>query len=392
MTAGTSSALALAQPTGPGPFTDPGTRAADQSQSCFVIGPAGKPHTEVGSPARKARGSTLLIFETIIEPACARLGIEPVRADQISRTGEITEQVCRQLLAADLVIADVSGGNPDVMYGLGLRHATGKPVIHLGETGQLPFDIAPFRTIAFRSSPTGMAKARDELTEALSLILREDFNPLTPTHVLHNATRPDAEGLPTGAPAGTAAPSENDPPSLVERFTELAPDLEETSGHIAAIIALVIEIAAAAEQFGPDMRHAAQHGSPMSTQLAFTKRLSAALTGPAARLRESAQRFTERMADIDTVMQTALDLFERVPPVRWSADDRGFLSQLVDISAAARQGAETLAMFRTVMDVMIAVHRELRGPARDIAIAVARLSEAMTVLEAWDRRAKRLVT
>lgn len=49
-------------------------------------------------------------------------------------------------------------------------------------------------------------------------------------------------------------------------------------------------------------------------------------------------------------------------------------------------------MFRTIMDVMIAVHRELRGPAGDIAIAVARLSEAMTVLEAWDQRAKRLVT
>lgn len=323
MTAGTSSALALAQPTGLGPFTDPGIRAADQSQSCFVISPAAEPRTEIDSPARKARASALLIFETIVEPACARLGIGPVRSDQISRTGEITEQVCRQLLAADLVIADVSGGNPDVMYGLGLRHSTGKPVIHIGETGKLPFDIAPFRTITFRSSPAGMAKARDKLTEALSLMLREGFNPLIPAHVLHGAARPDAERPPSGDPAGNADPSEGDPLGLVERFTELAPDLEETSGHIAAIIALVTEIAAAAEQFGPDMRHAARYGSPMSTQLAFTKRLSAALTGPAAELRESAQRFTERMAGIDTIVQAALDLFERVPPVRWSADDRG---------------------------------------------------------------------
>ncbi|MFD4537940.1 hypothetical protein ACFWNL_15545 [Kitasatospora sp. NPDC058397] len=392
MTTGTSSALTLAQPTGPGPFTDPGIRAADQSQSCFVIGPTGEPRTEIGSPTQQARATALPVFETIVEPACARLGIGPVRSDQISRTGEITEQVCRQLLAADLVIADVSGGNPDVMYGIGLRHATGKPVIHIGETGQLPFDIAPFHTIAFRRSPTGMADARNELTEVLSLVLREGFDPLIPDRALRSVARPGAEGPPAGGQAGTTPPSGDHPPGLLERFTELAPDLEATSDHIAAIITLVTDIAAAAEQFGPDMRRAARDGSPMSIQLAFTKRLSAALAGPAAKLRESAQRFTERMADIDATVQAALDLFERVPPACWSTDDRGFLSRLVDVSAAARQGAETLALFRTITDVMVAVHRELRGPARDIATAVERLSDAMTVLETWDQRAKRLAT
>ncbi|MFE6502406.1 hypothetical protein [Kitasatospora sp. NPDC057738] len=390
MTAGTPSALVLAQPTGPGPFTGPGIRTVDQSQSCFVIGPAGEPHTEIDSLTQPARATALLVFEMIVEPACARLDIGPMRSNQISRTGEITEQVCRQLLAADLVIADVSGGNPGVMYGLGLRHATGKPVIQLGETGQLPFNSALFRTITFRRSPAGMVEARNELAEALSLVLREGFDPLIPARALRSATRPDTEGPLAGRPAGTAAPSGDLPPGLLERFAELAPDLEATSSHIAAIIALVTDIAAAAEQFGPDMRRAARDGSPMSVQLAFTKRLSAALIGPAAELRESAQRFTERMADIDATVQAALDLFERVLPAHWNADDWGFLSRLVDVSAVARQGTETLALFRTITDVMIAVHRELRGPVRDIATAVERLGDAMAVLETWAQRAKRL--
>ncbi|WAL71482.1 hypothetical protein OU787_08200 [Kitasatospora sp. YST-16] len=390
MTAGTSSALVLAQPTSDGAVADSGIRTADRSQSCFVIGPTGKPRTEIDSPAHRTRTDAPLVFETIVEPTCSQLGIEPVRFDQISRTGEITEQIYRQLLAADLVIADVSGGDPDVMYGLGLRHATGKPVIHIGEAGRLPFDVAPFRTIAFSHSPAELVKARDELAEALSLMLREGFAPLVPVRAYHSATGAEPDGPPSGSPAGTANPPGDDPPGLLERFTGLAPGLEATSGHITAIIALVTAIAAAAEQLGPDMRRAARDGSPMSVQLAFSKRLSAALTGPASELRKSAQGFTRRMTAIDATVQAALDLFQKVPSTRWSADDRGFLNQLVGISAAARQGAETLALFRTVMDVMIAVHRELRGPAQDIATAVAQLSEAMTVLEAWSLRARKL--
>ncbi|MFJ5882326.1 hypothetical protein [Kitasatospora cineracea] len=391
MTAGTSSALVLAQPTSDDAVADSGIRTTDQSQSCFVIGPAGKPCTEIDSAAHRARADASLAFETIVEPACAQLGIEPVRFDQISRTGEITEQIYRQLLTAELVIADVSGSDPDVMYELGLRHATGKPVIHIGEAGRLPFDAAPFRTIAFRRSPAGLVTARNELTEALSLMLREGFAPLVPTHACRGLTGAAPDGPPCGGPAGTANPPGDEPPGLLERFTGLAPGLEATSGHIASIITLVTAIAAAAERFGPDMRRAARDGSPMSVQLDFSKRLSAALTGPAAELRESAQGFIRRMSAIDATVQAALDLFEEVPSARWSADDLGFLNQLVGISAAARQGTETLALFRTVMDVMIAVHHELRGPAQDIATAVARLGEAMAVLEAWSLRARKLV-
>ncbi|MFB7376169.1 hypothetical protein ACFC6U_12845 [Kitasatospora purpeofusca] len=384
MTAGTPSALEVGQPIGTGPVADPDDRTAGRSQQCFILGPTGEPRIELGPPTRPARAIALLAFETIVEPACTGLGIGPVRSDQISGTGEITEQVYQQVLAADLVIADVSGGSPDVMYGLGLRHATGKPVIHIGEAGQLPPQIAPFHTITFRCSPTGLAEARNELAEALSLVLREDSPALVPPCVNAPGVR-----LSTVTPSATAELSGRDSSGLVSRFTELAPGLEATSGYITAITALVVEIASAAERFGPDMRRAAREGSPMSVQLDFTKRLSSALSRPAAELEGSTEQFAEHLTEIDGIVQAALDLFERVPPTQWNEDDRDFLDQLTDIATAARQGAETLALLRTVMDVTIAVHRELRRPIRNIATAVARLGEALGVLRAWSRPATR---
>lgn len=43
----------------------------------------------------------------------------------IAEPGEITEQVFQRLRDDDLVIADVRGGNANVMYELGLRHTSG---------------------------------------------------------------------------------------------------------------------------------------------------------------------------------------------------------------------------------------------------------------------------
>lgn len=62
------------------------------------------------------------------------------------RVGSLYRMPTAYLLRS-LGIADVSVGSPNVMYELGLRHITGNPKIHIGEAGQLPFDIASIRTI-----------------------------------------------------------------------------------------------------------------------------------------------------------------------------------------------------------------------------------------------------
>jgi hypothetical protein len=66
--------------------------------------------------------------------------------DGIAHAGDISEQICRTVVESDSVVADVSG-NPNAMYEPGLRHVTGKPVLPLGEVGQLFFGIASIRPI-----------------------------------------------------------------------------------------------------------------------------------------------------------------------------------------------------------------------------------------------------
>lgn len=62
-------------------------------------------------------------YENIIKPAVEELGLECKRADEIRHSGNIDVPMYRNLLTADIVIADLSTYNPNAFYELGVRHA-----------------------------------------------------------------------------------------------------------------------------------------------------------------------------------------------------------------------------------------------------------------------------
>jgi hypothetical protein len=69
------------------------------------------------------------------------------------------------LIESDLVIADLSDRNPNVMYELGVRHSTGKPVVLMtSDTERIPFDVAGIRVLVYGiTSPTKVLQLSDQL-------------------------------------------------------------------------------------------------------------------------------------------------------------------------------------------------------------------------------------
>ena len=111
-------------------------------KACFVIAPIG----DAGSDIRKRSDQVL---RHVISPAVTACGYdEPIRADQISEPGLITSQVIQHIVDDPLVVADLTGRNPNVFYELAIRHAIRKPLIQLiKKDEQIPFDVAGTRTI-----------------------------------------------------------------------------------------------------------------------------------------------------------------------------------------------------------------------------------------------------
>lgn len=62
-------------------------------------------------------------YRLLIKPVVEGKGLECVRADEITHSGSIDVQMYKELLQADMVIADLSTLNANALYELGVRHA-----------------------------------------------------------------------------------------------------------------------------------------------------------------------------------------------------------------------------------------------------------------------------
>jgi hypothetical protein len=131
---------------------------------CFVITPIGEPGTAIRERSDE-------VFEVAIAPAAVECSYDAKRGDQIDKPGYILRQVVREILHADLLIADLTLSNPNVMYELGIAHALGKPLVQIMEEGQeLPFDVAQHRTINYKFSPRGINALRAALVRSIRIV------------------------------------------------------------------------------------------------------------------------------------------------------------------------------------------------------------------------------
>lgn len=78
------------------------------------------------------------LWNKAIKPAADSSGLECDRADESVRVGDLNDIVWSNILAAGLIVADVSAGNPNVFYEIGLATALGKDVMLLKDKGIKP--------------------------------------------------------------------------------------------------------------------------------------------------------------------------------------------------------------------------------------------------------------
>lgn len=133
-------------------------------KECFVICPIGSEGSEERERADK-------LMEHIIEEALRGYDYTPVRADQITEPGSITNQVIQKTVESDLLIADLTSHNPNVFYELAIRHAAARPYIQLIDSSEsIPFDIADLRTIKYDFDVETARRASMKIQEYLEAI------------------------------------------------------------------------------------------------------------------------------------------------------------------------------------------------------------------------------
>lgn len=187
------------------------------NKQCFVISPIG----DLDSEVRKRSDQVL---KHIIDPAVEQFGYSAIRADQISEPGLITMQIIQHIIDDPLVVADLTGRNPNVFYELALRHVLRKPLIQLIEKGEpLPFDVSGMRTILIDHHDL------DSVEEAKKEIVRQ---------IKALETNPDAIDTPISMALNLQTLRESDNPEqrslvgIISTMTELRSSLSSIAARL----------------------------------------------------------------------------------------------------------------------------------------------------------------
>lgn len=90
------------------------------------------------------------IYEVGIKAACKDAGAYCERVDEQMFTDSILERIFNQIAKADVIVADMTGRNPNVFYETGYAHALNKSVILLTkDANDIPFDLKHYPHIVY---------------------------------------------------------------------------------------------------------------------------------------------------------------------------------------------------------------------------------------------------
>jgi hypothetical protein len=143
-------------------------------------------------------------YERVIRPAIEEAGLKCVRGDEIYTEQAIIQDIWRSIRQARVIVAELSGRNPNVMYEIGLAHAIGKPIVLLTRNQEdVPFDLRALRYIYYDpNNPFWGEDLQAELTKVVRKVLD------TPSLGAHlggvsvHATLPEAPKQPLGPTGG----------------------------------------------------------------------------------------------------------------------------------------------------------------------------------------------
>lgn len=104
------------------------------------------------------------IYDHFIADALREAGFTVQRADDFRNQRNILQDVVAGISLADLIVADLTGANPNVYYELGVAHALRRRVVLLTQSiEQLPFDLRSYRVITYNTHFAAIRSARQNL-------------------------------------------------------------------------------------------------------------------------------------------------------------------------------------------------------------------------------------
>lgn len=343
-------------------------KALGAGKICFIVSPIGDELASLGTVERANYEQSIAMWAKVFQPACEAFGLTAVRADKIADPGDIPDQIFAYLRDSDVVIADLSGANPNVMYELGLRHSREAITLQVGENERLPFDVTTIRTIKFNRDEAGLIDLRNRLVESLRAALTLGKTELRATAVFANGSRPDINADAERSAEPDDVDDTDDGPGVVELLAEAEQAIVHISEVLGDAVARNQEIGAITQDAADEMNRPTN--SSFAARLQISRALATSLEGPARELERLANEYFLDVERIDYLVRFVVTQIENGE--LQASDMEEFLTDMRGLVTAAEGSLVGVTSMRDAARGLRKMSSSLKVPSEIIEQALNR--------------------
>ena len=107
-----------------------------------------------------------------LQTAADQVGMTCVRADDVWKHQQIMDDIIDLIWRARVIVADLSGKNPNVFYEAGIAYTIGREVIPITQSmDDIPFDLRSIRSVPYLNNEEGRGDLQTTVTGRLRTIL-----------------------------------------------------------------------------------------------------------------------------------------------------------------------------------------------------------------------------
>lgn len=313
------------------------------------------------------------VYSDLIKPALENAGYEVERADEPLERQNVLRTIVRRIHEAELIVADLTGGNPNVFYELGIAHGLGRPTVLITQTSDgapmdVPFDLRSYR-IEFYSTRFDEI---GELALALETVGKEHLagkvvfgNPVSDFVAADVGAKETDDGNDLGQPV------EDEEPGWLDYLEELE-DAAERIGET------MQRMGQATEDVREDLQRSTERAEELARRPsgASTYEQRKVVSIAASDLTRYAERLEQSLPLLDPAVKQLTDsglayLSQAYAETEDQRKELGEAAQaLSDLSEATTEGLEGLREFRQTVGEIPHVTKEFRRAARRVVKAL----------------------
>lgn len=302
-------------------------------------------------------------YKNFIKPVLKEAGFNVLRADNIISQQNILRDVIKGIAESDLIIADLTGANPNVFYELGIAHTFRKPVILITQSIEdVPFDLKSYRLVEYSSHFIKIAEAKEQLAKYAEGFQKGNIpfgNPVTDFLPNGNMPSQETDTIPHHS-------TEDDERGFLDHLIDINEGYSSIATIIEGVTSDLQDITGSLETAAEDFNEIGANSSASSPVAAqrVSRRLAERIGTFNGKLAQANTEYTSIAQGIEDSLEFAVS-FSRQQSEETGSEVEEQISSLRGLRDSAIEGRDS---FNALADIMDALPRLERRLSRQVAL------------------------